>query len=177
VGLVAEVTDVTDQDIEFLPSDDLVEDDEPGGADEAAVNAEVPDEPRQRMTIEDEDFEADELDETEAEEIEGVNETETDLDVEEPVSAIEAIEEPGEAEDDEREEDLEEIVRRHAGLEEAPEEPEEPEAEMEDRPPDRVSEQVPPVPEFVCAGCFLRLPTTQLADPARRLCADCATSS
>ena len=168
---------MTDQDIEFLPSDDLVEDDEPGAADEAAVNAEVPDEPRQRMTVEEEEFEAEELDETEAEEIEGANETETDLDVEEPLSAVEAIERAEEAEEDEREEDLEEIVRRHAGLEETPEEPEEPEADAEEPPPDRVSEQFPPVPQFVCAGCFLRLPTTQRADPARRLCVDCAASS
>jgi hypothetical protein len=168
---------VTDQDIEFIPSDDLVEDDEPGGADEAAVNPEVPDRPRQRMTIEDEDFEADELDEADAEEIEGTPEVEADLDTEEPLSEVEVIEEAGEAEEEEREEDLEEILRRHAGLEEEPEGAEEPEAEPVELPPDRGEEHAPPVPEFVCAGCFLRLPTTQLADPARRLCVDCAASS
>lgn len=160
---VAEAMDVRDEDIEFIPTDDLIEHDEPGGADEAAVSVEVPDQPRQRMTVEDEDFEADEMEEDEADE-------EPIAEAARAVGEAEKIEVLEEAEEEEHESDLEEILRRHAGLEEEPE-------ETEAAAPDQRVVQTPPVREFVCAGCFLRRPISQLADPAGGLCADCAASS
>lgn len=166
---------MTDQDIEFIPTDDLVEDDETGGADEAVETTEMPEEPRQRMTVEDEDFEAEELDEAEAEEVElAVEEEETEAETTEAAGEAEEAEALEEAEEEEHEADLEEILRRHAGLQEKPEETEAEEAEVA---PGQAEVETAPVREFVCTGCFLRRPISQLADPTRGLCGDCAATS
>jgi hypothetical protein len=84
------VSDVADRDdgIEFIPTDDIVEA-EAASAEEEAVHVEDADQPKERMSVEAEDFEAETLNEAEAEEA-------------------------GARED--HEEDLEEVVRRHYGI-------------------------------------------------------------
>lgn len=145
------MTDQTEQDIEFVPSDELIE---PGGAgtEEEAVQPREREEPRDLMTVEAEDFDANQLDQDVAEELE----VEAD---EAAVAEPEAEEEGAE----EHEEDLEEILRRHYGIVSA-----EPELAPARRPTGTT--------EFVCGSCFLRKPTSQLAGHERSICVDCAAN-
>ena len=119
--------DQADQDIEFLPSDDVVEA-ELAGAEDDAVHVVG-------------DGGAEEL-EAEATEI---------------ATGTDAFEEEIE---EEHEEDVEEILRRHYGIVSA-----EPEEEPGWQPAGAA--------EFVCRSCFLRKPISQLADPERSMCVDC----
>lgn len=149
------MTDQAEQDIEFVPSDEL---DEPDLADaeDAAVHVREAEEPRGLMTVEAEEFDAAELDEDVAEELE--------------VEAQEAVPPEGDATENgvaEHEEDLEEILQRHYGIVSVqPEAERELEAEAAPRPRSAT--------EFVCPACFLRKPAWQLADPDRGVCVDCA---
>jgi hypothetical protein len=136
-----------DHDIEFLPSDDVVEP-ELVGAEDEAVHVHEREEPRGLMTVDAEDFDADQLLDEVAEELEA--------------EAAEIAAEPEATEeemDQEHEEDLEETLRRHYGIVSA--EPEEEPARQ------------PTGAEFVCRSCFLRKPSSQLADPERSICVDC----
>lgn len=141
-----------EQDIEFVPSDELVEP-EPVDPEDAAVRPREAGEPTELMTVEAEEFDAVDLAPDEADELE-----------------IEADEAAGTgAEPDavtwevqEHEEDLDEILRRHYGIESA-----EPEVEPGASPTGA---------EFVCSSCFLRRPRRQLADPEREICVDCAAT-
>jgi hypothetical protein len=135
-----------DQDIEFVPSDDIVEP-ELAGAEDDAVHVRETEEPRGLMAVDADDFDADQLEEEEVEELEA----------EAAESAAEAAQE---AADEEHEEDLEEILRRHYGIVSAE--------------PDEGPGGWPAGAEFVCRVCFLRKPSAQLADPARSICVDCA---
>ena len=144
----------TEQDIEFVPSDELVEP-EPADAEEAAVQPREAEDPMGLMTVEAEEFDAADLAPDVAEELE--------VEADEAVEAEAETEASEEAVEEEHDEDLEEIVRRHYGIVSA-----EPEVEPARRPTG--------VAEFVCASCFLRKPTGQLADPARSICVDCATN-
>src|SRR5215471_4433214 len=56
--------------------------------------------------------------------------------------------------------------------EEEDEEEEEPEVDERGDGPTRIAPRRPG--EFLCASCFLVLPRSQLADPKRMLCRDCA---
>jgi hypothetical protein len=144
----------TEQDIEFVPSDELVEP-EPADAEEAAVRPREAEEPMGLMTVEAEEFDGAELAQDVAEQLE--------VEADEAVEAEAEAEANEEAVEEEHEEDVEEILRRHYGIVSA-----EPEAEPARRPTG--------VAEFVCVSCFLRKPTGQLADPARSICVDCATN-
>jgi hypothetical protein len=158
------MTDQAEQDIEFLPSDELAEP-EPADAEDAAVRPREPEEPRGLMTVEAEDFEADRLDEDVADELEVEADEEAQAEVKAKAELAEAAEdEAKEVEEEEHEEDLEEILQRHYGILSA--EPEEAPA----RAPSGAA-------EFLCGSCFLRKPTSQLADPERSLCIDCAINS
>jgi hypothetical protein len=133
-----------DQDIEFLPSDD----NEPdlAGAEDDAVHVRDWGEPRGLMIVDAEDFDADQLEAEEADEL-----------------GAEAAAEPGATDEEieeENEEDLEEILLRHYGMVSA-----EPEGEP--------ALQQTGAAEFVCRSCFLRKPSSQLADPERSICVDC----
>jgi Domain of unknown function (DUF4193) len=139
-----------EQDIEFVPSDELVEP-EPADAEDAAVRPREAEEPMGLMTVEAEEFDAAELAQDVAEELE--------IEADEAVAA----EAESAAREEEHEEDLEEILRRHYGIVSA-----EPEVEPTRHPTGAT--------EFVCASCYLRKPTGQLADPERSICVDCAAS-
>ncbi len=144
------MTDQAGQDIEFVPSDEIVEP-EPADTEDDAVHPRKGEEPRVLMTVEAEDFDADQLSEDEAEELE--------------VGADEAVESETEADEEaveeEHEEDLEEILHRHYGIVSA---------EPDEVPTRRPTGEA----EFVCRSCFLRKPVRQLADPTRGVCVDCA---
>jgi hypothetical protein len=142
-----------DQDIEFLPSDDVVEP-ELDGAEDEAVHVREREEPLALMIVDAEDFDADQLEDEEAEELQ--------VETAEATAETEATEAEIEEEDEEEEdeEDLEEILRRHYGIASA-----EPEEEPAPDPTDAA--------EFVCRSCFLRKPSSQLADPERNICVDC----
>lgn len=150
-----EVTEVAEDDIEFIPTDELVEA-EPAGLEDDAVQVRDGEQPEQLMTLEDAGFEAEEFEEAQAEELE--------------VEADEAGAEAAEAEPhDEHEEDLEEIVRRHYGI--VGEEPDE-ELAADEATPRGLGPG-----EFVCRSCFLRKSASQMSDPARRICVDCAANA
>jgi hypothetical protein len=136
-----------DQYIEFLPSDDNGP--ELAGAEDDAVHVREREEPRGLLIVDAEDFDADQLEEEEAEELEA--------EAAEVASEPEEIEEENE---EDHEEDLEDILRRHYGIVSA-----EPEEERAPQPTDDA--------EFVCRSCFLRKPSSQLADPRRSICVDC----
>lgn len=141
----------TGQDIEFLPSDELIEPEIAASEDEA-IHRREHDEPRSLMTVEAAYFDADQLDEDVADELE--------------VEADEAAEAEAEAAEEvaeEHEEDVEEILRRHYGIVST-----EPEVEPARRPTG--------ITEFVCGSCFLRKPTSQQAGPERSICVDCAAN-
>lgn len=147
--------DTAGEDLEFLPSDDVVET-EQAGAEEEAVRVHEGDEPRELLTVEAEDFDADTLDDDEADELE-----------EGPGGEEEG---EGGGDDDttseeEHEADLGEILHRHYGLADEDEGGGEP----------ATGHRVRAVAgdEFVCPGCFLRKPVSQLADPAAGTCIDC----
>jgi hypothetical protein len=174
--------EMTDQDIE-LPTDDLVED-EPVGAEDEAVRADETDGVRERLIVEDEDFEADQLDEAEAEELELAANEEAEAGAAEVAIEPERLErleaDEEEEPEEEREADLEEILRRQYGLGE--EEPE-PGDELEEaaglvglRSPGRAEPQRHRPSEFQCSVCFMVKATSQLVDPARRICIDCASN-
>jgi hypothetical protein len=147
------MTDQAEQDIEFVPSDELVEP-ELADAEDDAVRLRAREEPRGLMTVEAEDFDADQLDANEADELEVEADEAT---AEEEVAAEEEVQE------EEHEEDLEEILQRHYGIVSA---------EPEQRPARRVTGAA----EFLCRSCFLRKPTSQLSDPERSICVDCAAN-
>jgi hypothetical protein len=71
------------------------------------------------------------------------------------------------AEPDEHEEDLEEILKRHYGIIEDPAAPGPPDDEPRELGPD----------EFACRSCFTRRSTSQLAVPAGGTCVDCGASA
>lgn len=146
-----------DDDLEFLPSDDL-EEVEPPGPEDGAVHEHEPDESRELLTVEAEEFDAERLDEDEADELE-VEMEEAEEPEEEPAVAPLT---PGE-----REEDLQEVLRRQYGL--VSEQPDEDLAREEGVRPAREG-------EFVCRSCFLRRPLTQLSDAAAGTCVDCAAA-
>lgn len=151
-----------DEDIEFIPSDEIVETERPG-AEEEAVHDQESEQPKELMMVEAEEFDAELLDETEADELE----READEEAEE--AEAEAEEEAEAGPEEEREEDLEEVVRRHFGL-------------IEEEPEEEITREVgelrePQTGEFVCQSCFLRKSISQLSDPERRICIDCAANS
>jgi hypothetical protein len=150
---VSAMPDQTEQDIEFVPSDELVEP-ELTDAEDEAVRLREREEPVGLMAVEAEDFDADQLEADVAEELE----VEADEAAEVEAEAVE-----GEVEE-EHEEDLEEILRRHYGIVSA---------EPDEVPARRAGGAAA---EFVCRSCFLRKPTSQLADPERSLCVDCAAN-
>jgi len=152
-----------DEDFEFLPSDDIDEV-ETAAAEDDAVHIQRPDDARELLTVEAEDFDADGLDEDEADELEGesgeAGPGETEGDAGEAASEAAA---PDGAE--EREADLQEIIRQQYGL-------------VGDQPDDDLLAddglRRPSTGEFVCRSCFLRRPASQMADADRRTCVDCA---
>jgi hypothetical protein len=146
---------VAKDDIEFIPTDELVEV-EPADPEDDAVHVRDGEQPQQLMTVEDEGFEAKELEEAQAEELE--------FEADEAGVAV-AETQP----EDEPEEDLTEIVRRHYGI--ASEEPDE-ELGTDETTPRRLGPG-----EFVCRSCFLRKSASQMSDPARRTCLDCAANA
>ena len=149
------VANQAEQDIEFVPSDELVEP-EPADAEDAAVQLREAEEPMVLMTVEAENFDAAQLAQDLAEELEVEADEAAEAEAEAEAEAVDqAVEE--------HEEDLEEILRRHYGLVS-----EQPEVEAVRRPSGAA--------EFVCASCFLRKPTCQLADPERSICVDCAAN-
>jgi hypothetical protein len=164
---------MTDQDIEIMPSDELVED-EPVGAEDEAVHAE--------------EFEADQLDEAEAEELELAAEDELEADAGRAAVSLEELEAEEEEEEQEQEErdreheaDLEEILRGHYGLGEEEPEPDEDAEEAVSRPRGLAgtAQQVHRgrSKEFQCSVCFMLKPSSQLVDPVRGICVDCANNS
>jgi hypothetical protein len=144
-----------DRDIEFIPTDELVEEEAADPEDEAADAEDV-----EQLA----GLEATQAENSAAEERE---EAEPDKLAAEPVEApidIEAIE----AEEEEHEDDLGEILRRHFGIEEEEDQDEFALGEGElraGRPK-----------EFLCRACFLLKPTSQLADAAQSICRDCAAN-
>jgi hypothetical protein len=147
------VTDQAEQDIEFVPSDELAEPDL-SDAEDAAVRRREREEPRGLMTVEAEGFEADNLDQDVADELEVEADEEAQADAEaEQAESVEDVEE-------DQEEDLQEILQRHYGIQSA--EP--------DETPARTPEGAA---EFLCGSCFLRKPACQLADAERTICIDC----
>ncbi|HEX6419683.1 MAG TPA: hypothetical protein VFZ77_14385 [Acidimicrobiales bacterium] len=148
-----------DDDFEFLPTDDLDEV-EDRGPEDGAVHVHEPDESRELLTVEAEEFDADGLDEDEADELEV--EAEEAEGTDQPGEAAVAPRSPAE-----REDDLQEVLRRQYGL--VGEQPDDDLVADENvRPPRRG--------EFVCRSCFLRRPITQLADAAAGTCVDCAAA-
>lgn len=141
-----------DEGIEFIPTDDIVEA-EAASAEEEAVHVEDADQPKERMSVEAEDFEAETLNEAEAEERE--------FDADEAAEAVEA----GARED--HEEDLEEVVRRHYGIVE-----EQPDDELARDEREGVRDLGPG--EFICRSCFMRRSASQQAEPGNGVCTDCA---
>lgn len=143
-----------EQDIEFLPSDELVEP-EPVDPEDAAVHRREAEGPAELLAVEAEELDADELPPDEADELEVAADEAAGTDAgAEPEAVAWEVEE--------HEEDLDEILRRHYGIESA-----EPEAEPSGGPTGA---------EFVCSSCFLRKPVRQLADPERGICVDCAAT-
>lgn len=147
-----------DEGFEFLPSDDVDEVETPAAEDDA-VHVERPDDARELLTVEAEDFDADGLDEDEADELgEESGEPEDD-------AAAVASEAAAPGGPEEREADLQEIIRRQYGL-------------LGDQPDDDLRAddglRPPSTGEFVCRSCFLRRPVSQMADAGRRTCVDCA---
>ena len=141
-----------EQDIEYVPGDELVEP-EPDDAEDAAVHVREAEEAPDLVTVEAEEIDVTDLGRDVVEELE----------VEAAATAeaeAEAVEDTAE---EEHEEDLEEVLRRHYGIVST-----EPEVEPTRRPTGAA--------EFVCASCYLRKPASQLADPERDICADCAAN-
>lgn len=142
-----------EQDIEFVPSDELVEP-EPVDSEDAAVHVQEADELLGLVTVEVEAIDVTDLGQDVADELE--------------VEAADAAAAEAEAVEDEAEEehedDVEEILRRHYGIEST-----EPEVEPTRRPSDAA--------EFVCTSCYLRKPTSQVADPESGICVDCAANA
>lgn len=146
-----------DEGFEFLPSDDIDEV-ETAAAEDDAVHVQRPDDAKELLTVEAEDFDADGLDEDEADELEG----------ESGEAAVDAGDAASEAaapdRTEEHEADLQEIIRRQYGLVGA-------------QPDDDLLAddglRPPSTGEFVCRSCFLRRPTSQMADADRRTCVDC----
>lgn len=154
------MVDQTDDDIEFIPSDETAEA-EPDGAEQGAVHIEEREEPRGLMMVEADHVEAEQREEAEELELETAEAEAPATGEAEGTTEAEDEEEA----DEEHEEDLEETLRRHYGI--ITEEPEEEPAGEEPRL------RTPSAGEFVCRSCFLRKPASQLSDPARGLCADC----
>ena len=146
------MTDRAGQDIEFVPSDEIVEP-EPADTEDDAVHPQEGEEPRVLMIVEAANFDVDQLSEDEADELE--------------VEAVEAAESETEAPEEpvqeEHEEGVEEILHRHYGIVSA---------EPDEAPPRSPTGEA----DFVCRSCFLSKPTTQLADPTRDVCVDCAAN-
>ncbi|HET6953730.1 MAG TPA: hypothetical protein VFI47_25370 [Acidimicrobiales bacterium] len=139
--------------IEFLPTEEDEEEDDAPGPEELAVH--VGDaEPRQRMVVEEDGFDADDLDaesldEAEAEQADGDGDGDG------------ADAEPGPR--GEREDDVEDILLGHYGMEEKPR-------------PEREDEELRPLApgEFVCPDCRMRKATSQRSGPPGTTCVDCA---
>ena len=147
-----------DDGFEFLPSDDVDEVETPAAEDDA-VHVQRPDDARELLTVEAEDFDADGLDEDEADELgEETGEPEDDA----GAVASEAAA-PGGAEESEA--DLQEIIRRQYGL-------------LGDQPDDDLRAddglRSPSTGALVRRSCFLPRPASQTADAGRRICADSA---
>lgn len=108
---------MTDRDIEFIPTDDAVEE-EAEAAENDAVHVHDLDEPQELMNVEADNFEAERLDDDEAEEL--------GLEADEATAEEQELEAEEEAEEEfateEHEEALDEIVQRHYGLDVAHEE-------------------------------------------------------
>lgn len=138
---VSEVTD-RDEDIEFLPTDDIGEAEEAASAEEDAVHVEDTDQAKELMRVEGDAFDSEALNEAEAEE--------------------------AGAEED-HEEDLEEVVRRHFGIVE-----EQPDEELARDAREGLRDLGPG--EFICPSCFMRRSASQRSDAARGICTDCAAN-
>ena len=156
-----------DEGFEFLPSDDIDEV-ETAAAEDDAVHVQRPDDARELLTVEAEDFDADGLDEDEADELEGESGEADELEGESGEAAVDAGDAASEAaapdRTEEHEADLQEVIRRQYGL-------------VGDQPDDDLLAddglRPPSTGEFVCRSCFLRRPTSQMADADRRTCVDC----
>jgi hypothetical protein len=162
------MADQTTEDIEFIPSDEITEA-EPDDTEQGAMHIEEREEPRGLMTVEAEEFEAEQLEGAEAEELELAEDEAEELEAEATAAGeAEGTEAEEEEVEEEHEEDLEETLRRHYGI--VSEEPEE--AAAREKPGFRA----PSASEFVCRSCFLRKPASQLSDAAHDLCADCVAN-
>jgi hypothetical protein len=153
-----------DDELEFLPGDELTER-EPGGAEDEAMHSGLAEELWELLAVEADEFDAEVLDEDEADELE------LRIEPDEPAEAAEAdggLPAAGAAARGEREEDVQEVMRRHYGL--VSEEPDEDLAREDEVPAAGDG-------EFVCRSCLLRRPASQLADPARGTCLDCAATA
>ncbi|HLT69183.1 MAG TPA: hypothetical protein VKZ72_03385 [Acidimicrobiales bacterium] len=143
------MADTDDDELEFLPTEELDEDVRPGPED-AAIHVE---------------------DEPEASEGGGTG-VEADTDPGDDDRVDEALDltpddeaVPDTAPDDEREEDVLRVVQRHMGRL----------GDDSDPPVTRDDELRPPVDgEFVCRSCFLRRPPALRVAPGTDLCVDCA---
>jgi hypothetical protein len=145
------VSDQIEEDIEFIPSDDIMEAEPVGPEDDAlhVQEGEQSDEPTAGTAA---DFDDEQPDDAEGEQ-HGATDAESD-------GAPEA--------DEEHEEDLAEVLRRHYGI--VDDEPDE-ELARDEAEPRALTDG-----EFVCQICFLRKSSAQLTDPARHICVDCAAN-
>lgn len=146
---------VKDRDIEFIPTDELVEEESEDPEDEPAHAEDV-----EQLA----GLEATQAEDVAAEEPEGAEADELAAEAVETPIDVEALE----AEEEEHEEDLGEILRRHFGIEEEEEQDEFALGEGEPR--------AGRPKEFLCRACFLLKPTSQLADAVQGICRDCAAN-
>jgi hypothetical protein len=145
------VSDQIGEDIELIPSDDVTEA-EPVGPEDNALHVQDGEPSDEPTAVEAGDVDDGQPDEAEAEQL-GSEEAEADWSPEA---------------EEEHEEDLAEVLRRHYGL--VGDEPDQELARNEAEP------QALADGEFVCQTCFLRKSSAQLTDRARHICVDCAAN-
>jgi hypothetical protein len=143
-----QVSDQIEEDIEFISSDDTTEA-EPVGSEDDALHIQEGEQSDEPTANEAADFDDGQPDEAEGEQP-GAEDAEVDR-------APDA--------DEQHEEDLTEVLRRHYGI--VDDEPDE-ELARDEAEPRALADG-----EFVCQICFLRKSSGQLTDPRRHICVDC----
>jgi hypothetical protein len=146
-----QVSDQIEEDIEFIPSDDTTEA-EPVGSEDDALHIQEGEQSDEPTANEAADFDDGQPDEAEGEQP-GAEDAEVDR-------APDA--------DEQREEDLTEVLRCHYGI--VDDEPDE-ELARDEAEPRALADG-----EFVCQSCYLRRSSAQLTDPGRHICVDCAAN-
>jgi len=141
-------SDQIEEGIEFIPSDDITDAEPVGPADDALhiQEGEQSDEPTAGKAAN--------FDDRQPDDAEGEQHGAKDA---EAARVPEA--------DEEHQEDLTEVLRRHSGM--VVDEPDE-ELARDEAEPRALADG-----EFVCQICFLRKSSAQLTDPGRHICIDC----